>query len=266
MTRRNRETLRNYFADGQLPTQTHFADLIDSMLNMVDEGFRKTVPNGQELYAPIGHHNLLSFYRDQLPEQVLWRVSLGAQRHQLQFQPPDNGTPLLSLDAQRRVGIGTVDPQSTLDVQGTVSSHGRQGALPLPAKPLLANGQWQNLTDDLEGCQAFEIVAGAGGPRGSGHFGLLHAVALSAYNPGGWLARWHARRGIRQTQAWWGRRCDKLQLRWSGTHGRKAVYRLQIRTGCNFGDDVRIQAHVTRLWFDPHMDKGRPPEGPKPTA
>jgi hypothetical protein len=262
MTWRNRETLKNYFGDGSLPTQAHFGDLIDSMLNMVDEGFRKTVANGQELYAPVGHHNLLSFYRDQSPQAALWRISLGAQKNQLQFQPQDANEPLLSLDAQQRVGIGTAQPQTTLDVRGVVGSQGRRGTLPLPTKaPLLANGDWQDLTGDLEGCQAFEVMAGAGQP-GSGHFGLVHATALSAYNPSGWLSWWRARRGIRQTHGWWGRRCDKLQLRWHGTHGRKAVYRLQIRTGCHFGDKVLIQAHVSQLWFDPHMALGQPKASP----
>ena len=46
----------------------------------------------------------------------------------------------------------------------------------------------------------------------------------------------------------------------SNPSGRKAVYRLQIRTGCNFGDQVRIQAHVSQLWFDPHMALGQPPK------
>jgi len=258
MTWRNRETLKNYFGDGQLPTQAHFGDLIDSMLNMVDEGFRKTVANGQELYVPVGHHTLLSFYRDQAPQQALWRLGLGPQRDQLQFQPQAGGEPLMSLDAQQRVGIGTANPETMLDVRGTVAMQGRRGMRAPPA-PVLANGKWQDLTGDLEGCQAFEVVAGAG-QTGSGHFGLVHAVALSAYNPGGGLLGWlRARRGIRQTQGWWGRRCDKLQLRWNGTHGRKAVYRLQVRTGCDFGSQVQVQAHVSQLWFDPHMAASQPP-------
>lgn len=257
MTWRNRDTLKSYFGDGQLPTQAHFADLIDSSLNMVEEGFRKTIANGQELYAPVGHHNLLSFYRDQTPQQPLWRVSLDAQQDQLKFQPQDGDSPLLSLDARQRVGIGTARPQTTLDVRGVIGCQGRRGTLVLPTTPLRANGQWQDLTGDLEGCQAFEVMAGAGQP-GSGHFSLLHATALSAYNPGGWLGWWRARRGIRKSQAWWGQRCDRLQLRWRGSHGHQAAYRLQIRSGCNFGEQVCIQAHLTQLWFDPHMGQCQP--------
>lgn len=259
MTSRNRETLKKYFGDGQLPTQAHFGDLVDSMLNMVDEGFRKTIANGHELYAPVGHHNLLSFYRDQTPQQALWRISLGPTQDQLQFRPSNGASPLLSLDADKGVGIGTAQPQNKLDVRGTVGSEGRKGTRPLPALPLLADGQWHDLTEDLEGCQAFEVMAGVG-VRDSGHFGMLHAIAMSAYNPGGWMW-WRNRRGIRQTHAWWGRRCDRLHLRWHGTHGRKAAYRLQIRSGCNLGAEVQIQAHVTQLWFDASMKDCALPNG-----
>ena len=258
MTCRNRETLKNYFSEGQLPTQEHFADLIDSMLNMADEGFRKTVANGEEIYAPVGHDALLSFYRDQMPDQALWRTALHAQRDQLLIHSPQRAqAPLLSLDLEQRVGIGTADPAEKLDVQGNVASHGRRGSLPLPG-PVYADGTWQDLTPELQGCQGFELVAGAGRP-GSGHFSLMHAIALSTYNPGGGLLGWFKRqRGIRTTQAWWGRRCDRLQLRWFGSEGRKAAYKLQIRSACNFGDELRIQVHLSQLWFDPHMQASQP--------
>ena len=41
MTKRNRKTLSDNFADGSLPTQDAFGDLIDSMVNIVDDGFDK---------------------------------------------------------------------------------------------------------------------------------------------------------------------------------------------------------------------------------
>lgn len=271
----NRKTLKEFFREGAQPSESDFAALIDSMLNMSDEGFRKTPENGEEIYASMGHHALLSFYRDQVPDLALWRMRLSPTRDQLQFFSGGQLQPLLGLAApdavhvkddtsdgevdlnnvRGRVGIGCEDPRDTLEVAGIVASSGRRGRH-VTAKRIAANGEWQDVIGGLQGCQGFEIVAGAGGPHGKGHFGLLHAIALSAFNPSfGLLAWWRRRRGIRQTQAWWGRRCDRLELRWHGGSGRGGSYSLQIRTGCNFGANQIIQVQLTRLWFDPEMDQ-----------
>lgn len=287
MTSRNRESLKRYFREGALPDEDHFADLIDSMLNMSDEGFRKTVEHGFEVYSPLGHDALIGFFRDQDPERPAWQIELGGARDALLIRGRDapedadelgtaissanggdggaNGQPasqrpaLLYLDQERRIGVGTEQPQTMLDVAGTVRSRGRQGAYTREHPVTLrADGSWQDLTDDLGGCQAFEIVAGAG-MRGKGRFGLVHAVAINTYNPTLGLFNFlNRKRGIRCTHGFYSRRCDRLQLRWIGTSGRNASYRLQIRTGCDFGSDVRIQAQLTQLWTDAHMSGGQP--------
>ncbi|WP_047237051.1 hypothetical protein [Chromobacterium subtsugae] len=270
MTSRSRESLKRFFREGSMPSENHFADLIDSMLNMSDEGFRKTVQHGFEVYAPQGHDALLSFFRDQDPEVPVWRAELGGTHDALQLRgrPRVSGEALggvleepslLCLTQDRRVGIGTDAPQTELDVVGVLRSAGRRGAYERKlALPIWADGQWQDLTDQLEGCQAFEVMAGAG-HRGHGRFGLLHAIAVNTYNPTlGWLDWFNRKRGIRYTHGYYSRRCDKLQLRWLGSSGRAASYRLQIRTGCDFGKNVRIQAELTQLWFDPHMSAGQP--------
>jgi hypothetical protein len=267
MTRCNRESLRNYFSAGALPTQEHFADLVDSMLNMSDEGFCKTVEGGFEISSATGYDTLLSFFRDQDPDQPLWRMGFGGAQGQLLIRANPGASvdaapapPLWSLDsAQRgRVGIRTANPQAALDVDGVVRSTGRRGSCARATPvPLLANGQWQDLTDDLAGCQAFELTAGAGHP-GQGRFAMLHATALNAYNPTlGILDFLNRKRGIRCTHAYYARRCDRLQLRWKGSSGRDARYRLQLRSGCDYGQGIVIQAHLTRLWFDPHMRQGQ---------
>lgn len=267
MTIRNRESLRSYFSDGALPTQEHFADLIDSMLNMSDEGFRKSVERGFEVSAAAGYEALLSFFRDQDPDLPLWSVGFGGAQGQLlirsnhepsQDGPADAAAPLWCLDPAGRVGIRNANPEAELDIDGVLRSKGRRGSYaPATPKPLAADGEWHDLTDDLEGCQAFEVTAGAG-HQGKGRFALTHAVALNTYNPTlGILNFLNRKRGIRNTDAFYARRCDRLQLRWLGTSGRNAAYRLQIRTGCDYGRGMAIKAHVTQLWFDPHMDEGQ---------
>ena len=157
MTTRNRETLRGFFGAGMLPTQDHFGDLIDSMLNMDDEGFRKSERNGVEISTPAGYNALMSFYRDQNKQTALWSIAYGGKTDQLVVNPARVGAaadapPVLALDARRRVGIGTADPRCALDVAGVVASEGRIGRA--PAKQALADGQWHALTPPLTGCQA----------------------------------------------------------------------------------------------------------------
>lgn len=270
MTSRNRETLRNFFSDGKLPTRHHFADLIDSMLNMSDEGFRKTPDNGIELSTPVTRDALMSFYRDQSPKTALWSVSFGGGENRLHFQPDSvenarGQAPVLALDAQARVGINTATPRHTLDVAGVVAAEGRRGSYPTrQAEAPLADGQPHAITPALPGCQAFEVMAGVGGAPGSGRFALLHAIALNAYNPtAGWLDFFSRKRRIRQQHAYYGKRCDKLRLSWEGTHGDNASYQLVIRSGCDYGLDadgkpVRIRVQITQLWFDPHMREPLP--------
>lgn len=256
MTQRNRETLRNYFGDGKLPTRYHFGDLIDSMLNMSDEGFRKSAENGLEISAPVGHHALISLYRDQRPKSALWSLSYGGDLDMLHVQAGGatatrGQVPVLSLDARARVGVNTSVPKHTLDVGGVIASQGRRGTYERAEPvPVLANGEWQDITDTLSGCQGFEVMAGAGHP-GGGRFALMHAIALNTYNPtAGWLDFFSRKKRITPHHAYYGRRCDKLQLRWEGSNGKNAAYRLRIRTGCDYGDGVRVKVFITQLWFD----------------
>lgn len=304
MTIKSRKSLKLYFREGELPTESHFADLIDSMLNMSDEGFRKTIKNGFEVYAAVEHDTLLSFYRDQSnPDIPLWNLSFGGSEDPLLLRaaPPHNpltdraddaGTApqpsaggangdaaatntVLSLQRSGDVGLGVPTPRDRLDVAGTIRSSGRRGTFQeQPATLLLADGTWQDLVVDLEGCQAFEIVAGVG-HSGKGRFSLLHAIAVNTYNPTlGLFDFLNRKRGIRSTHGYYSRRCDRLELRWLGSSGNGARYKLQIRTRCDFHerpaptlfgakadaaaqaekrDKLYIQAQVTQLWFDPHM-------------
>lgn len=264
MTSRNRETLRHFFDEGRLPTKDHFGDLIDSMLNMSDEGFRKSPENGVEVSTPVGHDALISFYREQSARTALWSVSYGGDRDQLVFHHGSVAAarhlpPVLALDAQERVGIGTAAPRHTLDVAGVVASQGRIGSWrAADDTPLPADGEWHDLTGTLRGCQAFEVMAGAGHP-GGGRFALMHATAMNAFNPtAGWFDFLLRKKRIRAQHAWYGRRCDKLELRWDGSSGRDASYRLQIRSKCDYGAGVCIRAHLTRLWFDEGMQECTP--------
>lgn len=224
---RSRQTLRSYFADGCRPTGAQFAELIESVLNMQDEGFAKTPDEGLKITSAANQSALLTFLREEQRDQGLWSVrygdpadpgvrgGLGVPRVQggqgaplavaplktrLDGKPPRPGSdrqpvPLVVLHQNHRVSVGKSNADHMLDVQGVVAARGRVGTYPQPGRPedLTADGQWKDATDTLEGCVALEVVATVSA-EGSGHHAIMRAVAMNAYNPEftgvlGWLAR-----------------------------------------------------------------------------
>jgi hypothetical protein len=267
MTTRDRQTLYSFFQEGEMPSPDHFGDLIDSMVNMRDEGFHKTALNGLKISTPVGKYDtLISFYReasfslDQDAGTPLWQLRYGtAPGFALQFQLGSGSVapPVLSLHAASRVGINTAEPAHELDVDGVVAARGRVGTYPVPDRAsIVADGGWHPVTDWLEGCNGFDVVASAG-RLGSGRHALMHALALNAYNP---RRRWFEflfgeRKPIRCHNAWYGQRCEKLELQWWADPKLPRRYQLQIRSRCHYYEEpgaqpVPIEVHLTQLWLE----------------
>lgn len=278
-----RDALKEYFSAGNLPLQEHFHALVDSMLHMEDEGFRKTPEHGLEISSEVGHTALLSLGRREDARDASWTLEHGqaggqlkldpAARNRTLADPPPPGAQahepqsLLTLDARRRVGINVNRPRHALHVDGVIGSRGRAGTHFVPDRdhPPLADGQWHTLAGGLSGCVAFEVVASTSRQRQA--HAMLHATALNACNPGlgfewldrllpslrlgEWLdRRFNRRKRIRTSEAWWGARCDRLELAWRGDSSR---YELAIRSRCDYTqggrfEPVPIHAHVTQLW------------------
>ena len=61
----NRQTLKNYFKKGGFTTEKHFVDLIDSSLNIVDDGISIQKEHGLKI-NPLGFSTkLISFFKNQ---------------------------------------------------------------------------------------------------------------------------------------------------------------------------------------------------------
>lgn len=276
MGRRNRETLRNFFRRGALPTEESFFDLIDSTLNLNDEGFNKTERNGLEIQSQPLRPSLMSFFRAGDAGDPVWRLALDeVDRRRLLFwdeQTPGAGAPLLpgappaeptlALGPGPRVGVNTDTPERELDVNGTIRSPAREGVVPIrapgedgkPLPPVLADGEWHVIAGPFDGCHALEVVVGVGVKR-TGRYGLLHAIAINTYNPTGFFFDFFRRkRPIRITQGYYRYRSDRLALRWARARGEKG-YCLEVRSRRDYGttpsgERVRIGYHVTELWSD----------------
>lgn len=265
MTKRNRKTLSAYFADGQLPTQEAFGDLIDSVVNIVDDGFDKSPEEGMKVAQLDNSSKLVSFYDEITVRAPLWSIAFSVSGYgggtesnknlnffyggnkatglTLASAPESAAGPDKAPEGKIRVGINKNAPEHELDVDGVVAADGRTGRA--GKNEVRADGKWYPIITGLDGCQAFEIMAGVGKPH-SGRYALLHAYALNTFN---------SKKGnITYHQAHFSSRCDQIELRWvGGTHD----YSLEMRVRCSYEqnakEEICIRYYVTQLWFDPFM-------------
>ncbi|MCF6257971.1 MAG: hypothetical protein L3J98_09175 [Gammaproteobacteria bacterium] len=253
MAKKNRSTLKRFFSEGALPTEEQFSDLIDSSLNVVDEGFDKSPEHGFEISAMGDHERMLSFFRNSASQYPAWSISYEKDRDRLVFNKvshDNNAKPVVTLSSEGRVGIDNDKPECTLDVGGFISAYGRIGANSDDQKTILADGEWHDITEVLSGCHGLEVMAGVGSPR-TGKYALMNAVALNTFNPHGWLSNFlNLKKRIRYQQAYYFSFTNKLKLRW---HGKDRQYTLQMRTNCDYGGEIRVRYYLTRLWFAEDM-------------
>ncbi|HEX8327300.1 MAG TPA: hypothetical protein VF629_07150 [Hymenobacter sp.] len=266
----SRKVLKGYFLSGNMPTEQHFASLIDSAVNPMDDGFSLAPEYGLQLAADKEQNRLASFYPtlgDVDANNPAWFVELApasAEASSLSFSEaqaladaPDaarTGTSRLHLAAGGHVGIGTTDPQQQLDVRGYVASHGRVGTYAddpqNPRTEVPADGQWHPILTNLDGLHAFEIVAAASGAKGRGRYALTHATALSAFGK--------SNSRIFRKNAWFWGWFQKIQFRWTGELHK---YGLEMRTASSFGAGSCIVYHITHLFGDSCPGHGEPLPG-----
>nr|WP_315481738.1 hypothetical protein [uncultured Undibacterium sp.] len=249
MTRRTRQMLQEQFQHGKMPTEEDFGDLIESMLNMLDEGFDKTPEAGFKV-AQLRDGKLMSFYKDINIGNSLWSLGLEKSNNNLSIQDSRNQA-LLTLSSstgldgihRNAIGIRQNNPQYELDVAGWVANNGRIGRAGELAVP--ADGNWYDITEAMTGCQAWEVMAGVGAKDSDGRYALTHAFALNAFNANG---------SINYHQTHFGNKCSRIELRWiSEDISKPFEFKLQMRVGCSFGDEVWIKYHMTQLWLDTLM-------------
>lgn len=265
MTKQDRTTLKSFFREGALPTAEHYRDLIESCVNQVEDGFSKTAADGLQLASLGSSGRVLSFYEGVGTPHAAWVIEHGAQGS-LHLRPDaraaDPGAAeALTLTRDGRLGVHVARPDCRLDVDGVVRMSGRMGRTMLN-QDVPADGAWHEVTPELTGCQAFEVMAGVGGEPTAGRYSMLHAIAMNAYHPPNPILNWlFGRRRIRAQTAMYGRYADRIQLRWVATRNRHC-FKLEIRTNSGFGPGKLIRYTLTQLWFDPTMEGSRPPAAP----
>lgn len=238
-----REDLKKYFRNGKIPTENHFGYLIDSMINKQDDAFLKDKDNGLVIATMGSSKKFLSLYKNindldtffafEKDEQGVESLKLNPVRED--EQASDAASFYFNVDGALGIGKRS-EKELRLDVDGFAGMKGRIGTHASGSVP--ADGRWHTILEGLDNCNAFEVVARTG-KKGSGKFAILHAYALSAFG--------NSRSRIRKTSAHYGFFWNRLRLRFRGTTHN---YRLEIKTGNNYGSEVDIFYNISRLWDD----------------
>src|SRR6185503_14586841 len=79
VTTRNRKELKSYFVKNSIPTESNFAELIDSLLNQKDDGLVKLPGNPLSVEAAgdsTSEKKALQIYQSFSDQSPAWSVSL----------------------------------------------------------------------------------------------------------------------------------------------------------------------------------------------
>jgi len=137
--KRNRTELKSFFVKNAIPTEVEFADLIDGMVNQKEDGFAKLPGNPLSIEASgdaASQKKVINFYQDFSDENPDWVLSLNPRSDPADAATAHAGLSINDATGNSRlfidkntgnVGIGTVTPMQTLDINGGI--HVKNGVI-----------------------------------------------------------------------------------------------------------------------------------------
>ena len=222
---KNRETLKNYFKKGGFATEKQFIDLIESSMNVIDDGITIKPKTGLKI-NPLGESSkLISFFKKNSQKKAEFSLDIDNVSEGLSFQG-EKDVSLIKIKKDGNIGINCVEPDFQLEVDGTIGMKSRVGVFNKGSVP--ADGKWHSILTKLDGISAFEITAVAKGKINTGHYCVSHAIALSTFGGRGSKSK------IKNTTAYYGGYFDKIVYKWSGNlHD----YGLMAKTRRDYGEN-----------------------------
>ena len=212
MDRKDRHTLKSYFQKGDVPTEEQFAELIDSVPNIVDDGEAVRTEDGWSLYPRKGGKMGVSLH-EAAGEPAAWKLTLTSDKG-LAIKN-EAGEALLELKQDKNIVL-----HASVQQEG-----GGDEPEPDPQDYLVieADKKWATLkeiTDIKESSRVYTVMA-LYRDREFGICKLTRAIAICLNNVEQWVES--------PRKHWWGW-SGYIRLRWQAD--RDKTY-LQIRSTSN---------------------------------
>lgn len=250
-----------------------FEHLVDSALNIKDDGLGINPENGLVLTAKGPSKHMMSFYqRVSDKSSPLWNISLDSNEQTRGLNFNQKGKSILFLKDDGNIGINTVTPNYELEVNGLISTKGLLGSY--SKGYCVADGKWHTLENlrNLDGCIAFEVFAHINDDKDR-RYGLTHATLMMS----------HTKRGHKNklrtldagSKFLFGKFLNKIKFRWVlddlNSEPGKPKYMVQLKTrshyGMKDGATKNVFYRVRLLWDkefenDSYPDANWEPEAP----
>lgn len=236
---KDRKTLKSYFQRGNSPTEDQFAELIDSVTNIHEDGkVTATASDGMRLFTTGKSGVVATVFTDDPDKggsEPLWRMALDGNNG-LRIQD-GKGETVLTIDRDRNVTV-----EGTLKAARYLS--GKDGKEEAPDSNILkikGDGLWHDLPVEdavgqpADGCRVYRLSV-CYLNRHSRAYSACEAVASHS---GGRQCRVHSSR-----RHWWGW-SGRVKIRWQRTDGK---IRLQMRSRWTESGAETIYCRIEILW------------------
>lgn len=224
---KTRDELKKYFGAGQKPTSEDFADLIDSMVNIVDDH----IAGKLELATEQENDAAIEFKKRVIDKQPVWKIAMD-NKDCLIIKNGKDDSKILTLHPDRKVELGT---GNDIILNGTVYADSFLGRSAGSGK-FPADGQWHNLLTGSKGPKAYEIIAGCE-THNNYNFAFIKAIATQ-YNNSPIRVR-------KRNFSWKTIGASKIQLKW---FPQEEGCVLRIRTYKNLGNNISMDVYVNELY------------------
>jgi len=237
MAQSNRQALKRLFKKGSIPKEKDFADLIDSTLNIVDDGIDKSSDKGLILFPKHETDNdgetVLSVAKAHNDPTPQWKIAI-TQNDDLEIRRCADGTdtPVLLLKSNGAIVLGNDNHCELLN--GAFRSKSREGTLFRGC--VAADGEWHDITGELSGMQVLEAVVYTE-ETGSNKQSVLYAIATCCAGKHGKISL------TRSYSRFFSR---KIRIRWKKVKSRKTI-KLQVKSAWKSVSYRQIRYHITGL-------------------
>ena len=234
MPKKTRQTLKESFKQGKRPGEQDFENLIDSTMNILDDGFRKNPETGMGLAPLLEKGTVLSVFRKTTDDKPQWEVAIDQMNGNLEIRKhqDDKYISVLVLKTDGSIQYGEKGKNAIFN--GNVSMPVREG---IYSENVPADGKWHDVSEKFDGCQALEIVAMAG-KKSTGKHAVLMAFATTCFGS-------HSK--IKKIRSYYGQYGYKICIRWKKCKEDNNKCRLQLKTKFHYGEEIQIHCHITSL-------------------